>query len=138
MIIKTLFSTALNFSNKNLVASSSTLLKSCPAIFSSTNETRKNTNFTVLKSNFSTTHPRFDLSEFFESKLNISEETIKHGRPWRIEELRIKSNSDLHKLWYVLHKERNMLLTMEDMYKKNGEAMPNPERICKVLVEWLS
>lgn len=130
MIIKTLFSTALNIGNKNSIVSK-TLLKSCPAILSTTQDTNPSYNI-MSKCKFSTTQKRFDLSEFFESKLNISEETIKHGRPWRIEELRIKSNSDLHKLWYVLHKERNMLLTMEDMYKKNGEAMPNPERICKV------
>lgn len=70
--------------------------------------------------------------EFFEKKENVNEEVVKHGRPWRIEELRIKSNTDIHKLWYVLHKERNMLLTMEEMYKKNAESFPSPERIAKV------
>lgn len=54
------------------------------------------------------------------------------GRPWRTEELRIKSNSDLHKLWYVLYKERNMLFTMEEASRKAGELFPNPERIDKV------
>lgn len=51
---------------------------------------------------------------------------------FRKDELRLKSNTDLHKLWYVLLKERNMLLTMESAYKEKFAAMPNPERIDKV------
>merc|ERR1711976_214989 len=43
-----------------------------------------------------------------------------------------ESNSDLHKLWFVLLKERNMLLTMEHEYKRKLESFPNPERLDKV------
>ena len=82
---------------------------------------------------FSTTLIKKDLMEFFDDKKNWIDKTkIKHGRPWRIDDLRLKDNTDLHKLWYILHKERNMLLTMEQHYKNNFLPFPSPERIAKV------
>jgi len=75
---------------------------------------------------------RMDLSEFFEVEKFRGEKQIRVGREWRKDELRLKSNTDLHKLWFVLLKERNMLLTMEEAYKDEFVAMPNPERIDKV------
>ena len=33
---------------------------------------------------------------------------------------------------YVLLKERNMIMTMEEEYKRQGELFPNPERLEKV------
>lgn len=73
--------------------------------------------------------------EFFDDKKNWGKREIRVGRAWRIEELRIKSNSDLHKLWYVLLKERNMLKTMEHEALEVYELFPNPERIDKVIFE---
>jgi large subunit ribosomal protein L47 len=47
-------------------------------------------------------------------------------------DLRTKSFDDLHKLWYVLLKERNMLATQKEIYQKAGQPMPRPDRIPKV------
>ncbi|KAI5645252.1 mitochondrial 39-S ribosomal protein l47 (MRP-L47) domain-containing protein [Phthorimaea operculella] len=70
--------------------------------------------------------------EFFDAKKNWSESNIRVGRAWKLDELRLKSNTDLHKLWYVLLKERNMLYTMEQECKEKIRLFPNPERIDKV------
>lgn len=82
---------------------------------------------------FSLFTSRFGLMEFFDDKKNWTEMVkIKHGRAWRVDELRLKSNVELHKLWYILLKERNMLLTMEEFYIQKERAMPSHERIAKV------
>lgn len=70
--------------------------------------------------------------EFFDDKKNWGENEVKHGRNWKLPELRIKSNEDLHKLWYVLLKEKNMLLTMEQEGIDQHRLFPSPERIDKV------
>jgi hypothetical protein len=72
------------------------------------------------------------LMQFFDDKNNWLEGKVKHGRAWSLDELRLKSNTDLHNLWYVLHKERNMLLTMEEIYAEKKMPMPSHERIAKV------
>ncbi|EFN65309.1 39S ribosomal protein L47, mitochondrial [Camponotus floridanus] len=73
-----------------------------------------------------------DLMEFFDEPKNWGRNEVKVGRSWRKDELRLKSNSDLHKLWYVLLKERNMLMTMEEVCKDENKIFPNPERLDKV------
>ncbi|NXA81456.1 RM47 protein, partial [Thryothorus ludovicianus] len=54
------------------------------------------------------------------------------GDSWNIKQLRGKSSEDLHKLWYVLLKEKNMLLTLEQEAKRQRKPMPSPERLEKV------
>ncbi|KAL2466919.1 ribosomal protein L29 family protein [Abeliophyllum distichum] len=54
------------------------------------------------------------------------------GRSWKAPELRLKSWDDLNKLWYVLLKEKNMLMTQHQMLNAQNLRFPNPERIPKV------
>lgn len=72
------------------------------------------------------------LLEFFDTKRNWGENDVKHGRNWNLSELRIKSNQDLHKLWFILLKENNMLLTMEEQAKEEHRLFPSPERLDSV------
>lgn len=78
------------------------------------------------------TTPRYDLMEFFDDPKNWGADEVRTGRSWKLDELRIKSNSDLHKLWFVLLKERNMLFTMEHECNVEWELFPSPERLDRV------
>ncbi|XP_043985415.1 39S ribosomal protein L47, mitochondrial [Gambusia affinis] len=79
-----------------------------------------------------TTISRRGLEEFFDQPENWGEPHVKSGAPWTAKQLRTKSNEDLHKLWYVLLKERNMLLTLEQEAKRQRLPMPSPERMKKI------
>lgn len=76
---------------------------------------------------------RNPLEEFFEAERRTEEEKpITYGRGWKASELRLKSWDDLQKLWYVLLKEKNMLMTQRQMLHSQNLRFPNPERIPKV------
>ena len=51
--------------------------------------------------------PGGPLAEFFDREENFGKMELRPkqrpGRPWTLEELRLKSNTDLHKLWYLCY-----------------------------------
>ncbi|KAI9025131.1 mitochondrial 39-S ribosomal protein L47 (MRP-L47)-domain-containing protein [Phycomyces nitens] len=55
--------------------------------------------------------------EFFENGETLPKQGWT-GRAWKADELRAKSFDDLHKLWYVLLKERNVLATQREQAKR--------------------
>ncbi|KAK4751232.1 hypothetical protein SAY87_004714 [Trapa incisa] len=73
------------------------------------------------------------LEAFFEADRSPEDDKpVVYGRSWKASELRLKSWDDLHKLWYVLLKEKNMLMTQRQMLQAQNLRFPNPERLPKV------
>ncbi|XP_022135437.1 39S ribosomal protein L47, mitochondrial [Momordica charantia] len=73
------------------------------------------------------------LEEFFEADRSPDDDKpVVYGRSWKASELRLKSWDDLNKLWYVLLKEKNMLMTQRQMLHAQNLRFLNPERIPKV------
>ena len=56
----------------------------------------------------------------------------KTGRAWKATELRLKEHSDLHKLWYVLLKEKNKLKSDFLMSKQLGQVFYGHNDMTKV------
>jgi len=64
--------------------------------------------------------------EFTEAKPKAGE-FLTTGRAWTVADLRRKSFDDLHKLWYVLYKERNLLLTEREKTRRGLRPMLKPD-----------
>ncbi|ETV96774.1 ribosomal protein L29 [Aphanomyces invadans] len=77
------------------------------------------------------------IDQFFPTSGTVDGKKVKRGPPvvggdWKAWMLRNKSTDDLHKLWYVLLKERNALLTEQAECHTKNMVFPNPYRKSKV------
>ncbi|VEL12250.1 unnamed protein product [Protopolystoma xenopodis] len=86
----------------------------------------------VPRSLYGTSNKGYNLLKFFELPKFSGEISVHAGRPWRKDELRLKSSQELHKLWYILLRELNMLMTMDTEHERRVERMPSGERLEKV------
>ncbi|GJP29682.1 hypothetical protein CLOM_g19627 [Closterium sp. NIES-68] len=68
------------------------------------------------------------LADFFEQD-RTADAPVTTGRGWQAWELRHKSFEDLHALWYVLLKEKNLLYSQKQMLQSQGRRMVQPHRI---------
>lgn len=81
---------------------------------------------------------KHNLAHFFENSESLPifnpEAKVPYGRSWRADELRVKSFEDLHKLWFVLIKELNLLFTQKHEARRLGQRWFGHHRIAKVLL----
>lgn len=76
---------------------------------------------------------RESIQQFIDHTLYNGKPLEETGRAWDLNELRRKSFDDLHRLYFVIIKERNMLQTAKAFYKFYGKMFEHNERIlnCK-------
>ena len=75
--------------------------------------------------------PTRGLEEFIDHTLFEGKKLESAGRAWKAKELSRKSLIDLQKLWFVLYKERNMLMTMDRLSKMMDGKLVHKERLMK-------
>mmetsp|Transcript_35367 Transcript_35367/g.36025 ORF Transcript_35367/g.36025 Transcript_35367/m.36025 type:complete len:140 (+) Transcript_35367:157-576(+) len=77
---------------------------------------------------FHSTRRILGIEEFFDPKKVKASDAMVTGRGWTAADLRRKNFEDLHKLWYVLYKERNLLLTAKEKGRRNQRPiLPSDE-----------
>ena len=134
---------SVNYNSRSLNALNSTLTLPGKPDFnrtdkngSSSNNNNNNNRRRLLSS--SSAKERHGLDDFVDSEPikkqdgSNTNEIEPVGRSWEAKELRIKSNEDLQRLWFVLLKERNMLNTESHLSRARKELFRNPTRLNKV------
>ncbi len=80
----------------------------------------------AMASFHATTRACMGFEEFFDQKEKPGDEIVT-GRSWTAADLRRKSFDDLHKLWFVLYKERNLLLSERERQRRNQRPISAKE-----------
>mmetsp|Transcript_3972 Transcript_3972/g.4586 ORF Transcript_3972/g.4586 Transcript_3972/m.4586 type:complete len:119 (-) Transcript_3972:307-663(-) len=75
---------------------------------------------------------RRGVQEFWRNPEIAGSTKVQTGRAWEARELRRKSFEDLHKLWYVCLKERNLLESERLAARASHRKWPKPGRLVKV------
>ncbi|CAM9506117.1 unnamed protein product [Ectocarpus fasciculatus] len=76
--------------------------------------------------------PMRGLEEFRDPEVVKAGDVPIVGRSWTVPELRRKSFEDLHKLWFVLYKEKNMLMSQVVLSRRSKVPIPAGDRRQKV------
>ncbi|CAN0025373.1 unnamed protein product [Ectocarpus sp. 12 AP-2014] len=76
--------------------------------------------------------PMRGLEEFRDPEVVKAGDVPIVGRSWTVPELRRKSFEDLHKLWFVLYKEKNMLMSQVLLSRRSKVPIPAGDRRQKV------
>jgi ribosomal protein L29 len=114
------------------ISSTNTLFYASKNAATSEENSKKGTKKTVDLSQFTGT-----VDQFYPTMSIVDGKPVKRvppvvGGDWKAWMLRNKSTEDLHKLWYVLLKERNALLTEQAECYSRNMIFPNPFRKSKV------
>lgn len=97
------------------------------------NVTMGRTQMQIPKQSFHSSVSVKGFEEFFDQKEEGDE--VITGRSWTAADLRRKSFDDLHKLWYVLYKERNLLLSERERARRNSRPIPPKEEFRYIKVK---
>ena len=54
------------------------------------------------------------------------------GKAWSASLLRLKSNEDLHKLWYILLREKNVILSDKQLARQHRASIDSRSRMLKI------
>lgn len=96
-------------------------LRSLSRPFSAKLLSRVSNNLFIPRQQFHATRYVQGFEEFYETK-KANEPTVT-GRAWTAADLRRKSFEDLHALWWVMYKERNLLLTDKEKCRRLGRPV---------------
>ncbi|KAJ3392711.1 39S ribosomal protein L47, mitochondrial [Lobulomyces angularis] len=91
-------------------------------------------NLSQLTRSLQTSSKCLGLEEFFDNSKGWTwkDTDFPTGRSWEVNEVRRKSFEDLHALWWVCIKQKNLLLSQKEECRRFRLIFPNKERLSQV------